>query len=192
MRLNDLLPEAYEYKDEEIPIDLSFDNVLDIFDAIKLVELFEFDRADIGITLLFGENVIELEDIVVVWNDIFDIYINPKEKEVVKYDIAGNPMPSKKTDSDEPAIDLEQDAEYIYASFMQTYKIDLMEQQGKMHWWKFKALLNGLPEDTLIKQIIHIRTYEPSKHDSDEYKEQMRDLQDFYRLEVGEWHEMEE
>lgn len=191
MRLNDLLPETYNYKDEEVPIDLSFDNVLDIFDAIKLAELFEFDRADIGITLLFGEDVIEFEDIVDVWNDIFETYINPQEKEVVRYDIAGNPMPSKQA-SDEPVIDLEQDAEYIYSSFMQAYSIDLMDQQGKMHWWKFKSLLNGLPESTLIKQIIHIRTYVPGEHDSDEYKEQMRDLQDFYRLEVDEWHETEE
>lgn len=185
MRLNDLLPETYEYKDKEIPIDLSFDNVLDMFDAIKLVELFEFDRADIGIALLFGEDVIETEDLIEVWNDIFDTYINPKEKEVVRYDIAGNPMPDK-GEAKGPVIDLEQDAEFIYSSFMQTYKIDLMDQQGEMHWWKFKALLNGLPEDTIIKQIIHIRTYEPSEHDSKEYKEQMKNLQEFYRLEVDE------
>lgn len=191
MRLNDLLPATYGYKEKEISIDLSFDNVLDIFDAIKLVELFEFDRADIGITLLFGEDVIEIEDIVDVWNDVFDNYINTQEKEVIRYDIAGNPMPSK-NENKGPVLDLEQDAEYIYSSFMQAYSIDLMERQGEMHWWKFKALLNGLPEETLIKQIIHIRTYEPSEHDSDEYKESMRNLQDFYRLEVDEWHEMEQ
>ena len=181
MRLNDSLPETYKYNEEEIEIDLSFDNILDTFDVLKMFELSEYHRAELCLTLLFGEDVIEDVDIINVWNEVFELYLDSTKEEMVKYDLAGNPMPTKK---EEPLIDLSQDAEFLYASFVQAYGINLIKEQGKLHWYEFKALLNGLPEDTIIKQIIHIRSYEPGKHDSTEYKKQMQDLQDFYRLEV--------
>ena len=183
MRLNDLLPQTYKYNEEEIEIDLSFDNILDIFDVLKMKELPEFYRAELCLTLLFGEDIIEGIDIIDVWNEVFELYLDSTKEEAVRYDIAGNPMPTKR---EEPLIDLDQDAEYLYSSFIQAYGINLIQEQGKLHWYEFKALLNGLPENTIIKQIIHIRSYEPGEHDSKEYKKQMQDLQDFYRLEVDE------
>ena len=181
MRLNDLLPQTYKYNEEEIEIDLSFDNILDIFDVLKMVELSEYHRAELCLTLLFGEDVIEDVDIIDVWNEVYELYLDSTQEELVKYDLAGNPMPTKKV---EPLIDIDQDAEYLYSSFIQAYGINLIKEQGRLHWFEFKALLNGLPENTIIKQIIHIRSYEPGEHDSAEYKKQMQDLQDFYRLEV--------
>ena len=181
MRLNDLLPKTYEYKELEIEIDLTFDNVLDLFDVLKMIELSEFHRAELCLVLLFGDGVIEPEDAIEVWNDIFDRFLDSTKGVVVRYDLAGNKMPTK---TSEPLIDLDQDAEYLYSSFIQAYGINLIQEQGKLHWFEFKALLNGLPENTIIKQIIHIRSYEPGEHDSTEYKEQMQGLQDFYRLEV--------
>ena len=181
MRLNDLLPTTYEYKDLEIEIDLTFDNVLDLFDVLGMKELAEFHRAELCLVLLFGDGVIDPEDTIEVWNDVFDRFLDSTKGEVVRYDIAGNPMPTKVS---EPLIDLDQDAEYLYSSFVQAYGINLIQKQGELHWLEFKALLNGLPENTIIKQIIHIRSYEPGEHDSKEYKKQMQDLQDFYRLEV--------
>lgn len=40
-------------------------------------------------------------------------------------------------------FDYEQDAEEIYAAFMQVYGIDLIDVEH-MHWWKFCALLDGV------------------------------------------------
>jgi len=54
-------------------------------------------------------------------------------------------------------LDFEKDGDYIYASFMQAYKIDLIEEQGRLPWKKFLYLFNGLPADTKIKQIMRIR-----------------------------------
>lgn len=39
-------------------------------------------------------------------------------------------------------FDFEQDAMEIYSGFMQIYSIDLLEVD--LHWWTFKALLNGV------------------------------------------------
>lgn len=181
MRLNDLLPKTYEYRGDEIEIDLTFDNILDIFDVLKSKDLFEVEMAELSMILLFGADRILPEDYPAVFNDVFETYLKTDEEEIIEYDLAGNPMPSDKIDK-EGVIDLEQDAEYLFASFMQAYKINLYEAQGSLHWLEFKALLNGLPEDTIIKQIIHIRTWEPSKDDPQEYKEKMKKLQSYYRI----------
>ena len=45
----------------------------------------------------------------------------------------------------------EYDDEYIYGAFYEQYKIDL--EYDKVHWWKFKALLKSLKEDTEFVKI---------------------------------------
>ena len=66
-------------------------------------------------------------------------------------------------------IDFEQDAEYIYASFLQAYGINLLEVQNKLTWTEFKALLNALPDNTIMQQIIEIRAWKP-EHGGDKNK----------------------
>ena len=187
MKLNDRLLNAYEYNGIEYRIDMAFDNVLDIFDVLADDDLSDFDKANLGLLYLFdGEHLdperatIAPEDAIETWNDIFENYISVADKEVVDYDLQGNPMPKKAT---KKLIDIEKDAEFIYSSFRQAYRIDLFDEQGKMHWHKFQALLNGLPENTIFKRIIQIRAWEPSKHESKEYKKSMSELQEIYSLE---------
>ena len=82
------------------------------------------------------------------------------------------------------AVDFAFDAREIYASFMRDYGIDLVEEQGKMHWCKFFALFDGLSEDTPIKRIMSIRTREipaPTKHNAKEI-EQLTRLKTLYAL----------
>lgn len=182
MKLNDLLPTTFVYKGTEIDIDLSYDNILDVFDVLDMKdELLMVDILELCLVLLFGEDVIEQEDYIEVWNEVYNLFFETKEETFVQYDLAGNPMPTKKTE-EKSTINLEKDAEYIFASFYQTYKINLFEEQSKLHWIEFKALLQGLPEDTIMKQIIRIRTWEPSEHDSAETKEEMAKLQAYYSL----------
>lgn len=59
--------------------------------------------------------------------------------------------------SSERTFDVEIDADYVYAAFMQAYGIDLMEVD--MHWHKFRALLMGLPSGTMLAEIISWRMY---------------------------------
>ena len=55
---------------------------------------------------------------------------------------------------------MKHDGAYIFASFMQAYRIDLIEEIGKLHWKKFNALIVGLPEGTKFVEVIKIRSYE--------------------------------
>ena len=187
MKLNDRLLNAYEYNGTEYPIDLTFDNVLDIFDVLADDDLSDFDKAKLGLLYLFdGKHLdpematIAPEDAIETWNDIFEHYISVADKEVVDYDLQGNPMPKKET---KKLLDIEKDAEFIFSSFQQAYHINLFKEQGRMHWHEFQALLNGLPENTIFKRIIQIRAWEPSKHESKEYKKSMSELQEIYSLE---------
>ena len=84
------------------------------------------------------------------------------QAEVVNHIISDIVAPKSRTSGrkQQRAVDFSFDAAEIYASFMQDYGIDLIQQQGKMHWCAFIALFNGLSDDTPIRRIMRIRTEE--------------------------------
>lgn len=73
------------------------------------------------------------------------------------------------------------DAEYIYSAFMQQYGIDLQDIQG-LHWWKFKALFNGLSENTQFVKIMGYRAVDTKKIKDKEEKKRYKKLQELYAL----------
>lgn len=182
MRLNDPLITTFVYKNIEYNIDLSFDNVLDAYDALGLKHLRDHEKARVCLSLLLDEQEYDDLETIDLWNYIYLNFIHVESKEIVKKDLLGNPVPTPKEENDERLIDFDDDANYIYASFMQAYGINLIAHQGKMHWKEFLALIDGLPSNTRMKEIMKIRGWKPSKHDSSEYKEQMKELQEFYAL----------
>ncbi len=177
MRLNDPLVTSFSFDDIEYQIDLSFDNVLDVFDVFEEVGFMEYEKAEMCLALLLGKDVTPNVDL---WNHIYSEFLHVDNKQSIEYDRKGNPMPIQK--ESKKSIDFNKDAEYIYASFQQAYNINLHREQGKLHWHEFKALLNGLPSDTVMQRIIQIRLWEPSKGESGEYKQAMRELQNAYSL----------
>lgn len=174
--------------DEEFPLNLSFDNVLRLFEMWRDEDVPEFVKPHFGIRILTGETLEDftVEEMSEVFNEVFEehISLSTVEDNHVEYDLAGNPM--KTTASDEPKekapYDIRFDGDYIYSSFLQAYNIDLFDVQGKLHWKKFNALLSGLPEGTKFMEVVKIRKWKPQKGDSAEYKEEMRRLQKDYAL----------
>lgn len=174
--------------DEEFPLNLSFDNVLRLFEMWRDEDVPEFVKPHFGIRILTGETLEDftVEEMSEVFNEVFEehISLSTVEDNHVEYDLAGNPM--KTTASDEPKekapYDIRYDGDYIYASFLQAYGIDLFDVQGKLHWKKFNALLSGLPEGTKFMEVVKIRKWKAQKGDSAEYKEEMRRLQKDYAL----------
>lgn len=55
-----------------------------------------------------------------------------------------------------PAYSYKVDSEAIYADFWRFYNVDL--SQDNLHWWTFRNLLMGLPEDSNFKTRIYYRT----------------------------------
>jgi len=174
--------------DKEFPLNLSFDNVLRLFEMWQDAEVPEFVKPHFGIRILTGETLedFSVEEMSEIFNEVFEEHISLSEVEDnhVEYDLAGNPMKTTASNGkqEQAPYDIRFDGDYIYASFLQAYGIDLFDVQGKLHWKKFNALLSGLPEGTKFMEVIKIRKWKPQKGDSAEYKEEMRRLQKDYAL----------
>lgn len=99
-----------------------------------------------------------------------------------------NDNKSDNDDEDEEADDIrekqifsyEHDGDYIYAAFVQQYKIDLADCD--LHWWKFKALFAGLTSETKIREIMEIRATDISNIKDKERRAHIMRLQDVYSL----------
>ena len=186
--------------DKEFPLNLSFDNVLRLFEMWRDEDVPEFVKPHFGIRILTGEALEDftVEEMSEMFNEVFEehISLSTVEDNHVEYDLAGNPMKTTASNGkqEQAPYDIRFDGDYIYASFLQAYGIDLFDVQGKLHWKKFNALLSGLPEGTKFMEVIKIRKWKPQKGDSAEYKEEMRRLQKDYALpyEVVEEEEYEE
>lgn len=186
--------------DKEFPLNLSFDNVLRLFEMWRDEDVPEFVKPHFGIRILTGETLEDftVEEMSEVFNEVFEehISLSTVEDNHVEYDLAGNPMKTTASSGkqEQAPYDVRFDGDYIYSSFLQAYGIDLFDVQGQLHWRKFNALLSGLPEGTKLMEVIKIRKWKPQKGDSSEYKEEMRRLQKDYALpnEVIEEEEYEE
>lgn len=69
-------------------------------------------------------------------------------------------------ENEEPDMDFVQDMDYIEASFMSDYNIDLSSTE--MHWWKFYNLINGLSNSEMgsccvLNRVRNLRTYDTSQ-----------------------------
>lgn len=59
------------------------------------------------------------------------------------------------------AYSFDVDGATIYADFWRYYGLDLSKMY--LHWWSFRALLMGLPDDSGYKQRVYYRTCDLSK-----------------------------
>lgn len=57
--------------------------------------------------------------------------------------------------STERPYDFDVDMDLLIAAFQQTYGLDLTAQD--LHWWRFRALFRGLPDGTVLRQIMDYR-----------------------------------
>lgn len=88
-------------------------------------------------------------------------------------------------------FDFAEDADLIYAGFLQQYGIDLQEED--MHWWKFMILLENLGSDTRISRIMEYRTVDTaSKYLSKEQRKFYQAMQRYYGLDGKQVPEMSE
>lgn len=203
--------------DKEYDLDLSFDNVLKMFEMMRDDDIPEYIKPHFAIRMLISKSLAgntreekaesfnndfenySIEEMSKVFKSVFEEHISLSDVEDnhVEYDLAGNPMKTTASDDTKQRApyDIRYDGDYIYSSFLQAYGIDLFDVQGELHWRKFNALLSGLPEGTKLMEVIKIRKWKPQKGDSSEYKEEMRRLQKDYALPneiIEEYEEYEE
>lgn len=178
-------------KDKEYQLLLSFDRVLWVFDMWNKEHIPMELKPKLALAKLTNDVIFKdmvTEEALAIYAEVFEKHIQVTRAidEVDRYDIEGNVMPKRPKDDpdsdDKPLFNIKYDGEYIFSSFMQAYNIDLIEEQGRLHWQKFNALLSGLPDGTKFVEVMKIRAWKPSQGESPKEKQKMRELQEQYAL----------
>lgn len=99
-----------------------------------------------------------------------DFLMDPADKEKINAPASTSSDAKEKSFSQPKSIDIDFDAEPIYAAFRQSYQIDLQDSRV-IDFRVFRALLSNLPADTRMSEIVDIRVKpipEPNKHNAKE------------------------
>ncbi|WP_017795189.1 Gp15 family bacteriophage protein [Oceanobacillus kimchii] len=192
MFLTESLKDTCIYKGIVLQLNVTFDNIILFIEMTKDEGLEDYEKVLIGLEMLIT-NYEELEYL--PSDEKYQIFMmilkeelsfkrdNEFQTEQATEENLENEPPSKKEE-----YDFDVDGERIYASFLMDYGIDLLEQQGKMHWKKFISLFSGLSEKTPFMQVVQIRAMEvpaPTKNNQKERNKILR-LKRKYALENSE------
>lgn len=143
-------PEFVRIENKKYKINTDFRIAIECQDIATNVDIGDYERALAIIYKLYGDEGIESP--------------NHYEKLLelgTKYLSCGKEVEAK--NNEEPDMDFTQDMDYIEASFMSDYNIDL--SNVKMHWWKFYNLINGLSNSEMgnccvLNRVRNLRTYD--------------------------------
>lgn len=175
LSLTDTPLSAIKFDGETYQINLAFDNV------IKYLELVEDDSENKelkALKLFFGDQEIPLDP------DFIESSFKLINETITKSAYQGNSSKDWSMNiAPQHIYSYEQDADAIYSSFMMQYHIDLLKERGKMHWCVFRALFDGLGEDTPIQRIIELRQKNLADV-PDEQRGRFLQLQQYYSLKL--------
>lgn len=163
MRPYEGLPSEVEYNDTVYDVDLSYGVFFAAADILKDDRFTDAQRVRLALDMFIGPDA-------------------PMDVGLLQaiYDLVRDDSPK----IDGPKyMDIEQDWPYICAAFQQTYGIDLYADKS-IHLLRFRALLQGLPGDTKLADIIRIRSAEipaADKHNAKQIAELTR-LKTIYAL----------
>ncbi|OOZ76525.1 hypothetical protein BHL35_25190 [Bacillus cereus] len=185
LKLTEREYDFYTWNGVRLELNLAFDNVLLLFELFEDESINEYMRIDIAINMLVvDESVSEQLSMEQRSTLLLDILKD-------KLDIDLNSLIKKKIEEKEeekaltiPIVDFVVDAERIFSSFLFDYNIDLIEQQGKMHWNKFMALFRNFSNKSPMGQALYYRTCDippKDKHNADERK-QIKKMKELYEL----------
>lgn len=163
MTLYGELPYSVDLDGKTYPIHPEWPNVLAAIDAMSDEELTDAMQVETALGLLVvGPCPLSAR----LLKAIFET-LNP------------NPKPHK-----EKVMDFRQDWALIYAGFRQAYGIDLFAEQD-MHWMQFTALLQGLPNSTMLSRVMEIRAMKVPTKASPEYRARIAQLKAEYALKTS-------
>ncbi|MCB5235512.1 Gp15 family bacteriophage protein [Niallia circulans] len=175
------LQNSIDYSGTDYRLNLAFDNVLLVFDVLKDDTIDDLFKVVVILDLLLIDgHELPDEQMVELYTLIMETVILQGKKQEVKRDLAGNVI--EDDEDDKKLYSLEEDAQYIYASFLYDYNINLFKEQGILHWYEFNALLASLSDDTMFKRVIDIRQRKPNKHMTSEEKSNLMKLKQLYAL----------
>lgn len=162
------------FQGKEYRLDLAYDTVLNV------QRMFREQLLDGGEMLVEALRMFGISD-----REIRTFSWGAREgllKQIFREKIQGRSRP--KVGVQKRLLDFEDDGEYIYASFLADYGIDLIDQRGKLSWSRFLALFEGLTSKTKIKEVMRIRDMDLPKPNGKNQKEiqELMQLKAYYAL----------
>ena len=175
--LTDPIKDEVVFRRRKYLIYAPFNRVLEVqrlFRENELPDLLKIQQALKMLTLNSRKTMkLPPEDMQELLRQIFERCINTQKRPDVK---GGKPS----------VLDFDYDAEYIYASFMLDYGIDLIDMQGCLHWKKFISLFHGLSEQTKIREVMRIRSMEVPRFTGKNGKliREIQEMKSYYALPI--------
>lgn len=171
--LTDVYNDTFEWNGEIYKVDMSFDNILRLYEMFDDDILLSEEKPFIAIQMMMSNSIKfgSIDEGIKLFKFL--------AKEFLDIDVDD----TEESDSVK-VFDFKKDAELIFASFYSEYKMDLFEMHGKLHWKKFIALFNNLSDESRFKQIVEIRTMKvPSTEEStQEYRDHIIKMKEQYSL----------
>lgn len=142
-------PQYVEVNDKKYKINTDFRIAIECNRIAEDETIGDFERALAVIYTLFGEEALNHQE---DYEKLLEL--------AKKYLCCGKELEDT---NEEPDMDYIQDMDYIEASFMSDYNIDL--SNIKMHWYKFNNLMNGLSNSELgnccvLNRVRNLRNYD--------------------------------
>ncbi|WP_029344313.1 Gp15 family bacteriophage protein [Lactococcus lactis] len=187
-------PDVIEAKTADYEVVMDFSRVLRLFELYKQDDIDVSEKLFITVEMFFLAPINEIpeEDFQLILEGLTQKIIGDNSREeTVERDMKGNILEEEKK-----FYDFEEDADYIFASFMQDYGIDLIKEREKsnyywnkvqsgkmplekfrnhtMSWDKFNALLTGLSETSKFRRVIEIRQMEIPENATEKERKEIK------------------
>ena len=150
-------PKFVKVNDKKYSINTDFRIAIECNQIAEDTNINDYERALAIIYKLFGDDGINAEE---DYEKLLELSI--------KYLSCGKEEASKT--NEEPDMDFVEDMDYIEASFMSDYNIDLTSVE--MHWWKFYKLINGLSNSEMGNCCVLNRVRNLRNFDTKDIKDQ--------------------
>ncbi len=164
------LPKSLKIGETDYPIRTDFRTWIKVESILKDINIpdeLKLSMIYIICDLFYENEDISNENVDAIFDSIFSFWRMYK------------PINSRSRITHEIAYDYDIDFDLIVAAFKQQYNINLFN--ADMHWFEFKALFDGLGENTIFRRIVGYRTVDLSKVPKEQRKE-YAELKAFYRI----------
>lgn len=147
-------------------INYDFRNCLLFENLLNNDDLSQEDKLYSAINIFFGDQYIE---------DYEEAF-----KKIIWFYTCGKDIKQTTEKNIKPIFSYEIDDGYIFAAFVEVYKIDLTTE--KLHWWKFKALFDALPDTCYLNKIMSYRAVKINNNMTDSEKKFYRNMKKLFEL----------
>ena len=141
-------PEYAKVGDKKYKINTDFRVAVKCNEIALDVSIGDYERALAIIYVLFGEEGLDYPENYTKLLEIAQKYLSCGKK--------------LENSNEKPDMDFTQDMDFIEASFMSDYGIDL--EITEMNWWKFCSLISGLTEKCILNKVRDIRNTDLSEY----------------------------